>query len=530
MQPVRSGHTCHPLKKPIRSRNPHQPILQRSILKIFVVAFISHTQQVSEDVTGELEVGEEDGNGNVDQEANQEVEAKLTIDDALARPWTPSYSAHSQGTPLVATKELEDVALSAEWSVGNHAENAVTVDPEHDNTVDEQINATENEVYGQLSTEVSHANPVIALEGHKIEDETLNPQQSSQAETNPNLENGIPPRPWTPSYAIHSQGSPAAVPKEVEEASPLDVEFIEQSTPGLTATTSYPVDEQENHPEHLTAEFDKSEIPSSVEQSQNNNIGKVVAAAIAPVIALAALGAGSQGLVSVADEAPQVDAVLTVDTTVVPLLSVPSEVVDGDATDMVDAIERPRSPWTPSYSVTKQGAGLSQEEEAEVDHLELLSPAAAQVATASDSEPQLNEVQEDDPASNALQTRPSYAVAGTEEIAKNEQFLLFGLRAIVAYLWVLPKWLSMTPSNHSRRGSSSSASSSSSSKFFPGGWFTPKPNEGRTSLDVAQGEFASSHKVTTSNDVFETLGSDSPVAASVAAEDDGQKRKWCVVM
>ncbi|KIL64454.1 hypothetical protein M378DRAFT_587140 [Amanita muscaria Koide BX008] len=164
--------------------------------------------EVSEDVTGGLEVGEEDANGNLDQEANQEVEAKLTIDDALARPWTPSYSAHSQGTPLVATKELEDVALSAERSVGNHAENAVTVDSEHDNTVDEQINTTENEVYGQLSTEVSHANPVIALEGHKIEDETLNPQQSSQAETNPNLENEIPPRPWTPSYAIHSQVYP----------------------------------------------------------------------------------------------------------------------------------------------------------------------------------------------------------------------------------------------------------------------------------------------------------------------------------
>ncbi|KAM6499542.1 hypothetical protein JOM56_005050 [Amanita muscaria] len=55
----------------------------------------------------------------------------------------------------------------------------------------------------------------------------------SKAETNPNLENELPPRPWTPSYAVRLQGSPAAVPKEVEVAPPLDTESIEQSIPDL---------------------------------------------------------------------------------------------------------------------------------------------------------------------------------------------------------------------------------------------------------------------------------------------------------
>jgi hypothetical protein len=126
-------------------------------------------------------------------------------------------------------------------------------------------------------------------------------------------------------------------------------------------------------------------------------------------------------------------------------------------------------------------------------------------------------------------------VAGAENFAQNEKFMLFGLRALVAYLWVLPKWLSMSrspsESSHSRQDSSSS---SSSSKFFPGGWFTPKPKEGRTSLDVAQGEFAPSPKATTTTDVFETLNVQNEAGASTGlatdGDVDGQKRKWCVVM
>ena len=124
-------------------------------------------------------------------------------------------------------------------------------------------------------------------------------------------------------------------------------------------------------------------------------------------------------------------------------------------------------------------------------------------------------------------------MTGTEDFAKSEKFVLFSLRALVAYLWVLPKWLSLTPSGHAQRGPSSS--STTSSKLFPSGWFAPKPNENCTSLDVAQGEFAASPKATTSRDVFDTLSPDaiaSTGAANVAADgDDGQKRKWpgCVV-
>ena len=127
-------------------------------------------------------------------------------------------------------------------------------------------------------------------------------------------------------------------------------------------------------------------------------------------------------------------------------------------------------------------------------------------------------------------------MVATEGVARDEKFMLFGLRAIVAYLWVLPNWLSVTrSSSESKHSRQDSSSSSSSSKFFPGGWFTPKPNEGRASLDVAQGEFAPSLKVTTTTDVFETLNVENEAGAStrtMTAGDgaDGQKRKWCVMM
>jgi hypothetical protein len=209
-------------------------------------------------------------------------------------------------------------------------------------------------------------------------------------------------------------------------------------------------------------------------------------------------------------------------TTQEPEETVEAEPVETTMTAPSEPLEtpslRPEESWAPSYSVPPQGSAPKE--------------APAEIADTCDSELQLNEVQEGAGESNALQPRPAYDVTGAEDFAKSDKFVLFSLRALVAYLWVLPKWLSPTPSGHAQRESSSS--STTSSKFFPGGWFTPKPNENCTSLDVAQGEFAASPKTTTSRDVFDTLSSDataSTEATNVAADgDDGQKRRWCVVM
>jgi len=66
--------------------------------------------------------------------------------------------------------------------------------------------------------------------------------------------------------------------------------------------------------------------------------------------------------------------------------------------------------------------------------------------------------------------------------------------------------------------------STTSSRFFPGGWFSssPKvPEEGRTSLDVAAGEF-----------VHQTSVENTPTTAipSAVEEDREKKSRWCTIM
>lgn len=87
--------------------------------------------------------------------------------------------------------------------------------------------------------------------------------------------------------------------------------------------------------------------------------------------------------------------------------------------------------------------------------------------------------------------------------------------------------------------------STTSSRFFPGGWFSTASkvvDEGRTSLEIAQGEFIPS-KVTSPISPTEEV-SDTPDDASATSTATGQdtdseeedeeeperKRRWCVVM
>ena len=70
--------------------------------------------------------------------------------------------------------------------------------------------------------------------------------------------------------------------------------------------------------------------------------------------------------------------------------------------------------------------------------------------------------------------------------------------------------------------------STASSRYFPGGWFsgTPKsPDETRTSLDHAAGEFSKSP----GGDSSPTI--EAPVNTPIdGVEDKKLKGKWCVIM
>ena len=73
--------------------------------------------------------------------------------------------------------------------------------------------------------------------------------------------------------------------------------------------------------------------------------------------------------------------------------------------------------------------------------------------------------------------------------------------------------------------------STTSSRFFPGGWFsstTKLPEDGRTSLENATGEFAKAHESVAPSPAVEA-----PPATPVDGNLDDDKRnkgKWCVVM
>ena len=78
--------------------------------------------------------------------------------------------------------------------------------------------------------------------------------------------------------------------------------------------------------------------------------------------------------------------------------------------------------------------------------------------------------------------------------------------------------------------------STASSRFFPGGWFSAASvvDEGRTSLEIAQGEFTSPKPTSPSDD-----RPNSPFLEDASSTDDDEdddvepeqeKRRWCVVM
>ncbi|KAF8625540.1 hypothetical protein AX15_005307 [Amanita polypyramis BW_CC] len=455
---------------------------------------LTASKELEEPPTAEVELLEL----STDAELNESA-----VLEQLKGPWTPSYLVHSQGT---ISKELEDIPARVEPI------------PEHQN---EDAAGTSTDVLDEHKDQTAKAipavgaTPIIALA-------TVGAAMISQYGVD---EREVPARPWTPSYSIHSQGSPMLSPMALKSELP----DINNHAYGPKVQQTEAEQQVTEVPEIALQLNDVSELPSE-DQAASYSVTMQGIPTVEKAEMEAFSGATNQPEIESA-EISHVDNTPSVDKTTVPILSVSvDETIIMEHNNLAaDLPERPKSPWTPSYSVTKQGAGLSAADEEELDGLEPLPQSITKLPVSNDLEPQLNEVQE----SNAVQLRSGYNVAGTEDLAKNERFMLFGLRAIVAYLWVLPKWLSMTRPGHGQREPSTS-STSSSSKIFPGGWFTSRPNEGRTSLDVAQGEFASI-KTTASTDVFESLSvevaSDEVGASSVTDSDtDGQRRKWCVVM
>ncbi|OJA18177.1 hypothetical protein AZE42_05301 [Rhizopogon vesiculosus] len=196
--------------------------------------------------------------------------------------------------------------------------------------------------------------------------------------------------------------------------------------------------------------------------------------------------------------------------------------------------ERPKSPWTPSYSVTKQGP---TEEMEELDELEQLPDLLAGTpALAADEKPV--------PPILITETRASVDehVVTEEAAAAQEVPQVFPILEVSQKISKKPSLSAVDELNAAsttdvsqfttlridipatNEDSRKRLESTTSSRFFPGGWFSssPKvPEEGRASLDVAAGEF-----------VQQTSVENTPTTAlpSAVEEDREKKSRWCTIM
>ncbi|KAF5377340.1 hypothetical protein D9757_008025 [Collybiopsis confluens] len=162
--------------------------------------------------------------------------------------------------------------------------------------------------------------------------------------------------------------------------------------------------------------------------------------------------------------------------------------LDTNGTDIPD---RPKSPWTPSYSVTRQGS-RSFEDVKENNGL-AKSDQVPSITTQEDAAPK----GETFPAAQQAEEQQD-TVGDTLTVAKDRKRL----------------------------------ESTASSLFFPGGWFSKPPAGGRESLDNAQGEITSP-KAMSPVEGPSTAFSTAPsveVEVNSDGEDQAKKGKWCVIM
>ncbi|PFH53046.1 hypothetical protein AMATHDRAFT_45684 [Amanita thiersii Skay4041] len=428
--------------------------------------------------------------------------------EVSARPWTPSYSVHLQGSPMVASRSLHEEFVPVEREDVSTDDTEVhetrevefgpmqEVDAEEPSRAHAQVEAPEV-AHEELVVEASGDDTLESVQEIPVEEQAaIEEPETSQVTEQPDVsESAVEPMSssWVASYSVSVQGSPLAEKPHLE---------LPETAQQYDVDAGDTISESGDTPQHtIQATVDES-VPSQ-------------------------------------------------DKLVLPVLSISTdgtEPVVEPAAAIADVPERPRSPWTPSYSVTQQGTGTPAEEE-ELDKLEPLpesagkaraveqeslqeeSSGAGAVELHSGSEQTDNAEQA---GSGAVQLRQSHSVA--EDLARQDKFVLLSLRTIVAYLWALPRlFMVLRPDEPPSTPRTAQPESTTSSRMFPGGWFTPKPNQGRASMDVAQGEFSK----TPSGDVFETITpelmlDESAGGASVSTmstEDmRAKRRKLCIIM
>ncbi|KZT07623.1 uncharacterized protein LAESUDRAFT_811890 [Laetiporus sulphureus 93-53] len=449
-------------------------------------------------------------------------DATETTEEEAAKPtWVRSYSVSSQGTspvhsPKLGPTEAAEEPPKATW-VRSYSVSSQGGSPLHspkpldeaaaDANSDEQVveaeavqitisPAPETEVVGNIAFAQESVPSVVSATEDTVSDVNID-GTAADVITDEAGEEGKSAS-WVPSYSVNSLGtSPLQIARATEDA---DVEGL-APLPAMVASESTSV---------------QTDFP-------------VVETTIIEVVE----EASPDILASNAQAAPQ----LSVDV---------STVTTKDA-------ERPKSPWTPSYSVTRQGTsplnGPIAMEEKELDQLEQLPAPVTQAEE--QAETAVREIVTEVIVQKQLSTNndglvvgepparpwtPSYSVTtqgpGTPKAvgvieASETQASKPELTPLTTANGEQQDQATQgepkSPSTRARNGSNTS------SRFFPGGWFSSSSKSphhaGRLSHENAEGEFSKSSTSALASPALETT-------ANAANGDVGERRKsrWCIVM
>ncbi|KDQ57191.1 hypothetical protein JAAARDRAFT_194359 [Jaapia argillacea MUCL 33604] len=380
-------------------------------------------------------------------------------------------------------------------------------------------------------------------------DETHMPESKHVEETLPVPDPATPERPkspWTPSYSVTMQGPGQVAEEETEPAtgerlpepvssSEQEASFSELSTIPSITTQMVSSDRPEDELEEVS---DVPEVPGSPRSSLGmstpsfDSRSEVSEASHEPVPAVSPRLDPSAAI----SEAPPTQDVDEADTSAstpstalpdIPALSLRGQEEEltaeslgtiPDLASIADSSVRPASPPTiPDISVAAESAPS------------LLAPEATKDGPV--------ELSLDD-ANSTLATTAAALGMGPQTFPRAEK------KPSLLHLAPIDEdgGVDLSASNILESTSPSTArarqESTTSSRFFPGGWFSssPKlPHEGRTSFDVAAGEFSPVPPLTqpTTGQVEDTAEFIDDHAEHSNGDDEkhkGKKGKWCVIM
>ncbi|KAI0090159.1 hypothetical protein BDY19DRAFT_992388 [Irpex rosettiformis] len=418
-------------------------------------------------------VPEEPTSGN----AEPEVASPAPVRPSSRSSWTPSYSVSHQDSGLSHEESEAPVDVQSGETLSKQESEIVAPTPQRPlsrSSFPAAYSVSRQGSRSSLKPEDTTESPPPVQAQSPVTTATLALVEEPVSEEPEAIK--APERPWTPSYAVDHQGSsPSPAAKElpsVESGSEKPAEEVQKASE-RPWTPSYNVSRQGTSPVHSprveSTELTEPQLaPPERPWTPSYTVSRQGSS---PALGNAELAPAVQDFppVAVTDSTEFVE-----EKPATPMINVeeaapaePKAEEPGTQAEVNAATEAaksvPERPWTPSYAVTTQGPG---------------SPAHLLTEEAVHEAFPTTEVHDSGPK---VSTKPS--LARLAPLAEDRPTNV-----------VSPAQIEETTVSPSKRTRHESNQSSTSSRYFPGGWFSgnPKsPDDNRTSLDHAAGEFSS---------------------------------------